>query len=90
MKKHVCSVLVIIFALIVSVGCGTDGVRNSAPGETDVSSDDSANDSFSLTSDSQTDADMFTDRDRRTDYSGSDSVYIELNGDSAVSSSDSV
>lgn len=39
---------------------------------------------------SQTDADMFTDRDQRTAYEEEDSVLIQLNGDSASASSDSV
>ncbi len=37
-----------------------------------------------------TDADMFTDRDYETDYDESTSVQIQLNGDSATASSNSV
>ena len=39
---------------------------------------------------SQTDAEMFTDRDYETDYDEAGSVFIQLDGDSASASSDSV
>lgn len=39
---------------------------------------------------SQTDADMFTDRDYESSYDESESILIQLNGDSANASSDSV
>ena len=37
---------------------------------------------------SQADEDMFTDRDKRTEYDENDSVLIQLNGTSAAASSD--
>ncbi len=39
---------------------------------------------------SKSDADMFTDRDYRTEYAASESVVIQLNGSSATASSNSV
>lgn len=39
---------------------------------------------------SKTDADMFTERDRKTDYDESEAVTVKLNGTTATASSDSV
>ena len=97
MKKWIAMAL----ALSMSVGLGGCGRDNTV--ETDTSaagstaSTDAAAGSDTATATqtaetdfSQTDADMFTDRDYNTDYDESSSVRIELNGSSAAASSDSV
>lgn len=64
-------------------GSDSSGKENS--GDTGTSADSSGQTDFS-----QTDADMFTDRDYETDYDESSSVHIELNGSTAEADSDSV
>ena len=68
-------------ALSLAAGCGNGsgegGTSEAGAAETENVS-------------SQTDADMFTDRDYRTDYAEEDSVLIQLNGTSVTASSDSV
>ncbi len=86
MKKFISLVLVFSLVCCLLAGC-------TKPGGTDGTID---NNKASSTADpvdvdfSQTDADMFTDRDRKTDYDESKTVSIKLNGTSATSSSDSV
>lgn len=88
--------LLLALALICSllVGCGnsssSDETRNNnnnglSNTDTSGSTADTVEVDFS-----QTDADMFTDRDYKTDYSESESVVIQLNGTTATASSNSV
>lgn len=60
-------------------------------GNTSGDTDSSGNSADPVAVDfSQTDADMFTDRDYKTDYNEKESILIQLNGNSATASSDSV
>ena len=59
-------------------------------GDNTAADSGSSSDAAAETVSSQTDADMFTDRDYRTEYAEEDSVLIQLNGTSATASSDSV
>lgn len=87
MKK----LLPIILALALMCGL-LSGCRNTESGDTGnnvsgnaVGSADPAKVDFS-----HTDKDMFTDRDLRTEYDERGSITVQLNGTSAISSSDSV
>ncbi len=80
MKKMLSVMLCVVFLATVLSGCTADTSAES----TETTSE--ATDTVAA----QTDADMFTDRDYETDYEESTSVQIELNGDSATASSDSV
>ena len=84
--KKVSLFLILILLLSTFAGCGKDsnnktqnenpeGTSSSAPVEVDFS---------------KTDADMFTERDNKTDYDESKAVTIKLNGGAATSSSNSV
>ena len=89
MKKWLC----IAFALILILGVGS-GCDDKNPAETSVADDtgtiEETSDTAAVVEISQTDTDMFTDRDYRTDYDEADSVRIQLDGNSAAASSDSV
>lgn len=81
----------------VLTGCGaiSDITGGTAGTDTKGSSGDGTDDSsgadVSQTSDfAQSDADMFTDRDYRTEYDDEESIHITLDGDSASADSDSV
>ncbi len=105
MKKYLSLLLATIFALTLLSGCGDANVdtpsgNNGQAGATENSGkDDSTNqdDSTEATKGeapdadfSQTDAEMFTDRDNRTTYDESTAVKIELNGSTATASSNTV
>ena len=83
MKKTLSIILVLSLSLCLLAGCG--GTSNSTGTDTVNTTADSADVDFS-----QADEDMFTDRDRRTEYDESNSVLIQLNGTSAAASSGSV
>ena len=95
MKKIISILLVLTLALGVFVGCGLDGQpdstkpsNNSTAGSHDNSGENNTN---PIEVDfSQTDADMFTERDGKTEYDVSKAVAIQLNGTSATASSNSV
>ncbi len=86
MKKILPLILVLVITLSLFSGCAKDmenkpqaqSVTTSAPLETTVTKVDNPN------------AEMFTDRDFRTDYDENNSVAISLNGSSAAASSESV
>ncbi|HIZ56601.1 MAG TPA: carbohydrate-binding domain-containing protein [Firmicutes bacterium] len=90
MKKGFSIVLVLALLLGVFTGCGDTGLTgtNSNP-ESSVSSGQSSGVS-ELTEPIQADSEMFTDRDYKTAYDESNSVRIQLNGDTATASSNSV
>lgn len=75
-------------------GCGGTAAEETAEADTgsDASEDTAADESGSSTEAElpQTDEDMFTERDKKTDYDEDSSVRIELNGSTAAASSDSV
>ena len=83
MKKTLSIILVLSLSLCLLAGCG--GTSNSTGTDTVNTTADSADVDFS-----QADEDMFTDRDRRTEYDESNGVLIQLNGTSATASSGSV
>ena len=83
MKKTLSIILVLSLSLCLLAGCG--GTSNSTGTDTVNTTADSADVDFS-----QADEDMFTDRDRRTEYDESNGVLIQLNGTSAAASSGSV
>lgn len=96
MKKYISIFLALFMILSVLAGCGTDkgntgdngGLNN---GGATVSGDDSTiNDNPVDVDFSQTDSDMFTERDGKTEYDESKAVTIKLNGTSATASSNSV
>ncbi|MBR2883959.1 MAG: carbohydrate-binding domain-containing protein [Clostridia bacterium] len=94
MKKYLSILLVFTLMCGLLAGCGKTG-------DNDKTIDNSNNESsITDTSDtssepvdadfSQADENMFTDRDTKTDYDESKAVSIQLNGTSAISSSNSV
>ncbi|MFR9145316.1 MAG: carbohydrate-binding domain-containing protein [Mediterraneibacter sp.] len=88
MKRQLAAALAALLITGTAAGCGMSGSDSSGKensGDTGTSADSSGQTDFS-----QTDADMFTDRDYETDYDESSSVYIELNGSTAEADSDSV
>lgn len=102
MKKILSVLLALTLALGLVAGCG----RNQQPDETKPNSSSSGNQTHSGETDntaeqssnadpvevdfSQTDADMFSDRDSRTEYNADKAVQIQLNGTTASASSNSV
>ena len=88
MKKQVSVFLVLTLMLSVLTGCGMERITNSTNDNSVITSTDNTKpDDADF---SQTDADMFTERDRKTDYDESQAVAIQLNGTSATASSNSV
>lgn len=93
MKRYLS--LLLMFALFCSllVGCSkadNDGTTNNNNNSTN-NSDATENIADPVEVDfSQTDADMFTNRDYETDYDENQSILIQLNGNSAKASSSSV
>ena len=78
MKRIISYLLVFILAALFLAGCAkqnNDPTQHSAPIEVDFS---------------KTDADMFTERDKKVEYDASKAVTIQLNGSSATASSNSV
>ena len=100
MKKCLSVVLVLLLVLGLLAGCGTNNTggdnnkenySNSSNSGTVTPGDDANSNSDPVDVDfSQTDADMFTERDNKTDYDESKAVTIKLNGGAATSSSNSV
>ena len=94
MKKWTVILCILSLTAGLLAGCGGTGTGRMENGSTEGSSADGDEETDSGTVAEgdfyQTDADMFTDRDYRTDYDEDESVSIQLNGDSASSSSDSV
>ena len=87
MKKILSILLILIIMLLLLVGCGKD-VDSNTPTESQEGTSSTATPvevDFS-----KTDADMFTERDNKTDYDESQAVTIKLNGGAATSSSNSV
>ena len=100
MKKCLSVVLVILLVFGLLAGCANnntggdnnkDNDSNSSNSGTVTSGDDANSNSDPVDVDfSQTDADMFTERDNNTDYDESKAVTIKLNGGAATASSNSV
>ena len=78
--------LILILLLSSFAGCGKDSNN-----KTSSESKDNMSSTVPVEVDfSKTDADMFTERDSKTEYDESKAVTIKLNGTTATSSSDSV
>lgn len=86
MKKILSIILVLMLILGLLSGCG-ENTDSNAPTE----SQDSTSSAPSIEVDfSKTDADMFTERDNKTDYDEAKAVTIKLNGTTATASSNIV
>lgn len=101
MKKAISILLVLSLALCLLAGCS-----NNQPDNGGISGSENDGDSSSVLNGNETDSnitddpidvdfselntDMFSNRDRETDYDTSDAVTIQLNGTTATASSDSV
>lgn len=89
MKKGVSVFAALVLFLNLMTGCG--GLQTAETDNSFAGSASSGNVSAPVEVDfSQTDAEMFTDRDFETEYDETDGVLIELNSSSASASSDSV
>lgn len=86
MKKILSAILALSLTLAFLSGCARD-TDNSTPSESWQNTSSAAPVEVDF---SKTDADMFTERDNKTDYDESKAVSIKLNGNSASASSDSV
>ena len=86
MKKILSAILALSLTLAFLSGCARD-TDNSTPSESWQNTSSAAPVEVDF---SKTDADMFTERDMKTDYDESKAVSVKLNGNSASASSDSV
>ncbi|MBD5521711.1 MAG: carbohydrate-binding domain-containing protein [Lachnospiraceae bacterium] len=99
MKRFMYIALSLLLTLNLLSGCG-ESDRNIQAGSIDANNSkevgtggsENSVDTAKLTEEyfSKSDADMFTDRDSAGDYDKENSIMIQLNGTSAVASSDSV
>ena len=92
MRKIISILLILTLAIGTLVGCGNNSKPNgseSGEGTTDNGGKNSNADPVDVDF-SQTDGDMFTERDSKSEYDASKAVTIQLNGSSATASSDSV
>lgn len=83
MKKCIAMLLALVMICTLFSGCGT----SSAGSAQDNTEDNSGHIEVDF---SQTEADVFTERDKETQYSEDGSVHIEFSGASATATSDSV
>lgn len=94
-RKWTAVICVCMLSLGSVFGCGSgtdqsEGMEQSGVDDTKDSDGSEENSDTGKAFFSQTDADMFTDRDYRTAYDESECVLIELDGDTITSSSDRV
>lgn len=95
MRKKTALPLPVILTVCLLAGCSSSGsVLSSEEAALEMTetadTDDSADTKTGKADVSQTDEDMFTDRDLDSDYEESECVSIQLEGNSAQASSDSV
>ena len=90
-------IAILLMLTLILAGCGNNSQPNGTePGNNSVSEGTTGNGGESSNADpievdfSKTDADMFTERDKKAEYDASKAVTIQLNGTSATASSDSV
>ena len=90
-------IAILLMLTLILTGCGNNSQPNgSEPGNNSVSEGTIGNGGESSNADpievdfSKTDADMFTERDKKVEYDASKAVTIQLNGSSATASSNSV
>ena len=89
MKRFLSILLILTLSLSLLAGCGSNSQDNT--GENGIVNGGENSTSTPVDVDfSQTDSDMFTERDNKTDYDDSKAVTIQLNGTTATASSDSV
>lgn len=92
MRKIISILLILTLAIGILVGCGNYSKPNgseSGEGTTDNGGENSNAAPVDVDF-SQTDEDMFTERDSKSEYDASKAVTIQLNGTTATASSDSV
>ena len=97
MRRFIAILLILTLALGAFSGCsndtkpnGTEPENNSASESTTSNGGENNNADPIEVDFSKTDADMFTERDKKAEYDASKAVTIQLNGSSATASSDSV
>ena len=92
MRKTIVILLMLMLVLGVFAGCsnGTEPGNNSSIEGTIDNGGENSNAAPVDVDFSQTDRDMFTERDSKSEYDASKAVTIQLNGTSATASSDSV
>ncbi|MBE7064120.1 MAG: hypothetical protein E7390_10105, partial [Ruminococcaceae bacterium] len=83
MKKILSILLILTLMLSLLAGCGKDVDSNTPTERQDGTSSTATPVEVDF---SKTDADMFTERDNKTDYDESKAVTIKLNGGAATSS----
>ena len=88
MKRLLSAVCGTAFLLAALSGCTQP--QDAAVSSAEASEASENTSSAANAASSKTDAEMFTDRDYETDYDEAGSVFIQLDGDSASASSDSV
>ena len=92
MRKIIPVLLILTLVLGTFAGCSNDSKTNGSEpskGITDNGGENSGTTPVDVDF-SQTDGDMFTERDSKSEYDASKAVTIQLNGTSATASSDSV
>lgn len=89
MKRFLSILLILTFMLSLLAGCGSNSQDNTGENGTVNGGENSTSTPVDVDF-SQTDSDMFTERDNKTDYDDSKAVTIQLNGTTATASSDSV
>ena len=97
MKKALLTLYITFLSCCFLTGCSKTNNSEITTNETTSEETSTTNSNIGQNTDdpdttniSYTDDDMFTERDRKTDYSEKDSILIELNGNTATSSSNSV
>ncbi len=99
MKKYISCLLILAMLLAVLSGCGdsrvntpldSNGQMAATNGADQNHTDDGTASTVPDADFSQSDAEMFTDRDKRTTYDEAAAVKIELNGSTATASSNTV
>ena len=90
-------IAILLILTLILTGCGNNSQPNGTePGNNSVSEGTTGNGGENSNADpievdfSKTDADMFTERDKKAEYDASKAVTIQLNGTSATASSNSV
>ncbi len=89
MKRFLSILLMLVLTLSLLAGCGNNSQDNNGENGTVNGGENSSSTPVDVDF-SQTDSDMFTERDNKTDYDDSKAVTIQLNGTTATASSDSV
>ena len=89
MKRFLSILLILTLTLSLLAGCGSNSQDNTGENGT-VNGGENGTSTPVDVDFSQTDSDMFTERDNKADYDDSKVVTIQLNGTTATASSDSV